>query len=986
VLPLLLSAVIASLSPAPRSPDAPPAAVPWTEPDPDPAPAATTAQAATTSQATANAVTTVVLDNGLTILLSENHERPEIFGAVVVRTGGKNDPADNTGMAHYLEHMLFKGTTSLGTTDWAAEAPLQRRLEELYEQLRTAKGKAREPIVAEIGKTVEKTYAYVVPNELDQLLEQVGGTGVNAFTSYDETVYHNTFPASQLEGWLAIYAHRFRNPVFRLFPTELEAVYEEKNIAIDTTGYELFRRFMRGAFPDHPYGSNDILGEVEHLKRPSLVAMKRYFETYYVPGNMALVLSGDFDVAEVLPQIEAEFGVWPKGETPPPTPGKVEPFDVAERLAVRLSPIRVGAIAYRTVPESHPDYAALKVARGLLTNEQRSGFVDRLSDEGKLLLAMHVPADFADHNVDVVAYVPRLITQSFRGAERLVREQFLRVARGDFDEAKLDALRTGLLVEEALRWEDNGERALAMAHAFVAHGGWQGHLDYLERLRTLDKAEVMRVAAELFDDRYLRVRSRMGIVRKQRLDKPATPAVKPRRGAHSDFYARMQTMPGKPPKIAFVDPKADLVRQPVGPGVTMVANGNPFDDIYTLQLRFGVGTEAIAELDLLAQYLGRVGSEAHRGRAFFDALAATSTTLSATAEPDRFIVELQGPQEHMDEALALLGELMATPAFERKPLRQVRREIWGYRRIARKDAVNVGAALEEHVLYGANSKYRRETGPAQARRIGVGRLERAWQRVQSHAVELGYVGREDPQQIATAFARHTSLPSRLAAAAKPVIYPRVLPPETTVYFVPRRDAVQTQLWFAVDGDALAPEEHAAADAFSEYFGGSMAGLVFQEIREFRALAYSASARYPRDEEPSQRGHLLGYVGCQADKTAEALEVMIGLIRDMPARPDRLELVRLALMRSQETQSPAFRDLQDSVRSWQRLGHTDDPRRALLPAYAELDFADIERFWRAHVEGRPIAIMVVGDPRKVKRSTLEKYGRVVRVREGALYRR
>ncbi len=977
---LALGAALALLSSHPRSPEATPTAAPWpTDGAPD--------RSAVSRDATdPGAVTTVVLDNGLTVMLSENHGRPEIFGAVVVRTGGKNDPVDNTGMAHYLEHMLFKGTTALGTTDWAAERPLQARLEQLYEELATAKDDRRAQITAEIGRVVGQTYAYVVPSELDQLLEQVGGTGVNAFTTYDETVYHNTFPASQIDAWLAIYAHRFQDPVFRLFPTELEAVYEEKNIAIDTTGYELFRRFMRGAFPDHPYGTNDILGEIEHLKRPSLLAMRRYFDTYYVPGNMALVLSGDFRIADVLPRIEAAFGAWPAGKAPPPTPGKVEPFDVAERLSVRLSPIRVGAIAYRTVPESHPDYAALQVARGLLTNAQRSGFVDRLSDEGKLLLAMHVPADFADHNVDVVAYAPRLLTQTFRGAERLVRAQFRRIADGDFDAARLDALRTGLLVDESLRWEDNAERALAMGHAFVARGGWQGHLEYLERLRGLDKATVMRVADELFDDRHLRVRSRMGIVPKQRLDKPKTPPVKPRRGAHSQFFAAMQAIPGRRPEIDWVDPSRDLQRDPVGTGVTLVANDNPYNEVYTLELRFGVGTESVRHLDLLASYLGRVGTDAHPGRDFFDALAAISTTLSASAELDRFVVSLQGPQEHMDTALGLLGELVTAPAFERKPLRQVRREIWGYRRIERKDAVNVGRALQQHVLYGENSSHRRATGPVAARRIGVGALESAWREVQGHAVEIGYVGRLEPRAVGTAVVRHVALPSAPKAADAPVVYPRVLPPSTTVYFVPRRDAVQTQLWFAVEGDATSPAEHAAADAFSEYFGGSMAGLVFQEIREFRALAYSASARYPRDEDPLQRGHLLGYVGCQADKTFEALDVMLGLVREMPARPERLDLVRLALVRSQETTSPPFRALQDTVRSWSRRGWSEDPRRTLLPEYAALEFADIEAFWRGHVAGRPIAIMVVGDPRKVKPSSLARYGRVVRVREGALYRR
>ncbi|MBC8070208.1 MAG: insulinase family protein, partial [Deltaproteobacteria bacterium] len=386
-------------------------------------------------------VTTVVLDNGLTVMLSENHQRPEVFGAVVVRTGGKNDPQTDTGMAHYLEHMLFKGTTDLGTTDWPAERPLQARLEQLYDQLRAAKPGRRAAIQREISATVAKTYRYVVPNEVDQLLEQIGGTGVNAFTTYDETVYHNTFPASQLPAWLEIYAHRFEQPVFRLFPTELEAVYEEKNIAIDTTGYELFRSFMRAAFPGHPYGTNDILGEVEHLKRPSLTAMKAYYERWYVPGNMALVLSGDFETEQVLPLIRARFGKWKQRPLPEAALAPVRPFEPGARVTVRKSPIRVGAIAFRTVPESHPDYAALLVARRLLSNEQRSGLIDRLPDDGKLLIAFYVPADFADHNLDVVAFAPRLLSQSFRGAEQLVLRQFERIADGEFDERELHAIR-----------------------------------------------------------------------------------------------------------------------------------------------------------------------------------------------------------------------------------------------------------------------------------------------------------------------------------------------------------------------------------------------------------------------------------------------------------------------------------------------------------------------------------------------------------------
>ena len=927
----------------------------------------------------------VVLANGLTVLLSVNRERPEVFGAVVVRTGGKNDPPDDTGMAHYLEHMLFKGTPRLGTTDWAKEKPLQERLEALYERKRGAPAGERAAIDREIAATVEQTYAYAVPNEIDQLLSQLGGTGVNAFTTYDETVYHNTFPASQIEAWLTIYAHRFENPVFRLFPTELEAVYEEKNTAIDTTGYELFRTFMRGAFPGHPYGANDILGEVEHLKRPSLKAMRAYYDRYYVPRNMALVLSGDLDVEKVLPVIAAKFGGWPAGADPKPPQYPVEPFAVDQRLKARATPVRVGAIAFRTVPESHPDYAALLLARRLLANEQRSGLIDRLSDEGKLLFAVHVPADLAETNLDVVAYIPRILTQSFRRAEKLVLAQFGRIRDGEFDEAVFVALKEGLIAAETARWESNRERALAIAHAFVARGGWEGHLRYLERLRAVTREDVRRVAREHFGERRLVLRSRMGFPRKQRLAKPRYPAVTPS-GQHSQYFTDLRASPKPPPRLDLVDFAAEVGEQQLAPGVTLRSNTNPFNDLYQLELRFGVGEAHIRELDVLADYLPRIGSQRTPGEQFRRRLFALSTTLTATSELDRFVVKLAGPQQHMDAALELLAQLLASPARERKPLRQLRRETWAFRRYERKNPPNVGKALRDHVLYGDNSAYHRHHGPGGARLLTARKLLAAWADVQRYAVELRYVGKQAPAAVVASVTQRLRFAEDLRPATAKVVYPRRRPEETTVYFVPRRDAVQTQLWLAVEGAPVAAVDRAAADAFSEYFGGGMAGLVFQEVREFRALAYSASARFHRDEEPAQRGYLIGHVGCQADKTFDALDVMVGLISEMPERSERLELVRSALVRSQETESPTFRQLQDKIEEWRTRGYDEDPRRALMPAYEQLEFARIVDFYRRYVAGRPLAIMVVGDPRKADPKRLREYGRLVRLREGQLYSR
>lgn len=932
------------------------------------------------------AVTEVTLDNGFRVFLTESHERPEVFGAVVVNTGAKNDPADNTGMAHYLEHMLFKGTTALGTTDWAAERPHQVRIEELYDELAGADEATRTSVQAQIQLEVRQTFDLVVPNELDQLLRLLGGRGVNAFTTYDETVYYNTFPASQVDPWMEIYAHRFEDPVFRLFPSELEAVYEEKNIALDTTGYTAFREALRAVFPDHPYGGTDILGEVEHLKRPSLSAMRDYFETYYVPQNMALVLSGDFETEAVLEQARATFGTWERGADPPPTPGTVEAFEPNEKMTMRATPIRAGVIAYRTVPERHPDFAALSVIRRLLSNDQRSGLIDRASDGGKLLYALHLPADFADHNLDAIIFVPRIVTQTFRGAERVASAPFEAVAAGEFDDATFTAIKDSLLNEEAARLEDNEARARTVAHAFVARGGWRGHVEYLERLRALTRSDVVRVAKELFGDRRLRIRSRMGFPKKTRLEKPEVAPVVAQPGAHSAFYERIVSRTSEPPRLATIDFRDDVARLRVDPRLEIQAVENPFNELYSLEVRFGVGHLRMRPLPLVADLVPRLGTYHRSAAALRKAWSSIDTTMSVVSELDAFVVRLEGPQQHLAAALELLSEVLVASEPDEGAWRTLRRERWGFRRLTLRDPRALSEALRDYAMYGNLSPSYRAYGPAGARSFSSEELLRFWEAAQRFEVEVRYAGPAGVEAIAHSVQRGLALRTDRAEAVDPVVLPRRVPEETTVYFLPRRDAVQSHLWFIVEGDPVRAGEAAAADAFAEYFGGSMAGLVFQEIREFRALAYSAWAGLERDARPEGVAYLRGYVGCQSDKTFDALEVMMGLIETMPRRESRMPVVRASLSRGLETSSPGFRERAETVAQWLQRGYPSDPRPARMEAYANLAFPDVERFYAEHVAGRPVAIVVVGDPRTVDRDRLKGYGPLVEVSLGDILSR
>ncbi len=935
------------------------------------------------------AVKQFTLDNGLTVLLSENHERPEVFGAVVVRTGGKNDPADNTGMAHYLEHMLFKGTQTLGTSNWAAEAPLQARLVELYERHKRADSEAeRAQLQAEIAKVVEQTYAYAIPNELDRMLEELGSTGVNAFTTEDETVYHNSFPASQIDAWLDIYAHRFVDPVFRLFPTELEAVYEEKNISLDRFEVEIYEQFLAEAFPDHPYGTQSVIGEVEDLKRPSLVAMQAYFDEYYVANNMALVLAGDFDAEAIMPVIAKKFGTWRRGPEPEPRAGTVEPFVGRELVKLRLSPVRVGAFGFRTPTPRHPDYAALQVVRELLFNDQNSGYIDTLVDEGKLLIALPYPLDFADHGLDVVFFAPRILGQTFKGAEQLILEQFDRIARGEFDERRMLAIRDGLRRAEDLQWEGNEDRVLALTDNFIRRDSWQDYLDYREQLASLTREDVMRVAATYFGDDHLAMRSRVGLSKHAQLSKPSYPPVSPQPGVHSSFYRELMDRPSPPAKLRFVDFEADITTTALAEHVVLRSNANPFNDTYSFDMVFGVGTNQIRELHVADEYLERIGTPSYSPTALREQLSLLGTTLSIDTSDDRTHLRLTGPEQHLPAALELVDELLREPVADAKRWKALRRERAALARVERQDPGFVAGALREYAMYGEQSTFLRDYGRGGVRRLSPDEVLAAWRRARQYGLELRYTGQRDPSEIAELIDR--TLGRSIADVREPAVErrvrARVLPSSDTVYFLPRHRQVQSQLNFVVDGDPVAFDQRAAADAYSEYMGGSMTGLVFQEVREFRALAYSAWGRFARDEDPSQAGYFVGGIGCQVDKTDESIAVMMGLIREMPAKPERMDSLRSALVRGLEARSPGFRQVQATVDRWRRLGYDDDPRRALLDGYARLSFADIEAFHAAQVADRPVILLVVGDPRRIDVAELERYGDVVRVSERDLFAR
>lgn len=930
-------------------------------------------------------ITQYQLKNGLTVILNEDHSKPEAFGVVAVRAGGKNDPADATGLAHYMEHMLFKGTQQLGTTDWEKEKVHIDRIFELYEKLgKTASEEERKVIQMEISDESYLASEFAIPNELSNLINSMGGTSLNAGTGPDYTVYYNKFPASQIYKWLDLYAHRFVHPVFRGFQAELEVVYEEQNMYSDMFQSRLLEEFQKQLFKNHPYGQQPLIGTIEHLKNPSLNRMLEFYETYYVANNMVLVLSGDFDAREITPIIEEKFGLWPTGDVPEPKVYEEADFNGREFFEGRMSPVKIGMLGFRTVTEGHPDYIPLEVAMSLLNNTNETGLLDKLMQDGDVMAAMMMGLPYNDHGAGIVLYVPKLVGQKLETAESLIIEQIKRLGKGDFDVQMLDAVKQRLYIDFQTSMESIENRAVLLATAFTSGLDIQEMLNYPEKVMAVTVEDVMRVASTYFGDNYLAFFSKMGFPKKEKIEKPGFKTLQSNTNAKSEYALHYETIPSRPVQIVPINFEKDIVTKSIAQGVELFHVVNPMHDIFSLQIQYQVGNHHIDLLEEAVELMSLAGTESRSLDELKQEFAAMGCTYRMWSNDSYTTVYLEGIEENLHLALPLLNELLTTPVIEQKRVKVAYNAEKTNRKMERTEPSEVGNALYNYMLYGEKSKNIDRITLKELKKVQATELTKAFKEATEHGAQIHYVGRLSPQEVQGLVKKELTFSANPKVVETPVVQTKRNIDTNTIYFVNMKKARQSQVHHFANGQNFDISMEPTMDAFNEYFGGGFSGLVLQEIREYRSLAYGAGGGFNFPVIKDKPINFRGYLSTQSDKTLTAIETFDSLVRTMPEKPERLDMIKDYLMLSAETKRPGFRELSQTVERWKLWGYTQDPFITLKPAYEALTWDDLMDFYREHLAQKPIGIAIVGDKRNIDIKELEKYGKIINMKEKQLF--
>jgi predicted Zn-dependent peptidase len=915
------------------------------------------------------------LDNGLTVYMTVYKNAPRIQTYIAVRAGSKNDPKDATGLAHYLEHLLFKGTDKYGSKDYAKEKVELDKIEALFEVYRKttdeAKRKAQYHVIDSISGYASQ---FAIANEYPKMLTSIGARGTNANTWLDRTIYVNDIPSNQLDKWTSIEAERFRNPVFRLFHTELEAVYEEKNRSLDNDDDKAEEELYLGLFPNNTYGSQTTIGTIDHLKNPSLVKIKKYYNEFYIPNNIAICLSGDFDPDATIKLIDEKFGAWKSKPVPAYQPYIEKPITqpiVKEVLGPKSEEVIIG---YRLGGANTTDADMLTLIDQILANG-KAGLIDlNLNQQQKALKANSEYSIFKDYSIHTLVGSPKT-GQSLEQVKDLLLAEIEKVKAGDFPDWLVTAGVNNLKLQQIKAYESNGARATAFTNAFMNDTKWTDYISRNNRLSKITKQQLIDFAKNNYNNNYVIVYKRVGVDKSvQKVTKPIITPIKINRGENSDFVKNILAIPAQDIQPVFVDYNTDIQKFNIKNNIQVLYTPNTENQTFNLLYLFDMGTNQNKKLSIAISYLKYLGTKELTAAQVQQEFFKLGCSFDVFAGEEETRISLSGLTENIEKATKLFEDLLANSQPNSEAFTSLIGDIKKARTDAKlnKDKI-LGQALVSYAKYGKSSPFTNILSTAELENLKVTELIDIVHQLTSYEHRVLYYGNTTPTEL-TALLNKVHLTPATLKSTPALIQFKNTDQSKNVYVVDY-DMKQAEVMFLSKGELYDKNIIPETRMFNQYFGGSFGSIVFQEIRESKALAYSVGAGYYIASKKTDNNYVSSYIGTQADKLPEAMAAMMNLFENMPESEIAFKASKEAIMQSVRSERITKISILFSYENAKKLGLDYDIRKDIFEKVPALNFSQIKTFEETHLKGKQYNVLAIGKKDALDLKTLEKYGPV-----------
>lgn len=912
------------------------------------------------------------LDNGLKVYLSVNKDAPRLQTIITVNAGGKNDPAETTGLAHYFEHLMFKGTQQFGSMDYESEKVYLDKIEEMFETYRQTTDEAqRKALYRQIDSISQVAARFAIPNEYDKLMSAIGSQGTNAFTSNDLTAYVEDIPSNQIENWAKIQSDRFQNPVIRLFHTELETVYEEYNRGKASDTRQIWDKMFALLFPHHPYGTQSVIGTPEQLKNPSITNIKNFFDAYYVPNNMAVIMVGDLDPDKTIAIIDKYFGKMQRKDVPElkyeeeqPLQGKIADTVIGKEAAAV-------ALAYRLPSPRDPEVYMAGLMSSILTNGKTGLFDLNLNQQQKVMVASGFYESMADYGLLVAYGMPRQ-GQTLLEVEALMTEQIEKLKAGDFSEEILKAVVDNYVVNRYKGLRDNNTRAMAMMNAFNTHDDWANVVNGIERLSKVSKQDVVNFANKYLNN-YAVVYKLEGEANYPKIDKPQITPLSINRDTASRFLNEIRNTQVAQIAPVFPDFKKDMTIDKFKGQAELLYKHNDDDPLFSLYYVYEFGSHNDKELGLAFEYLSYLGTDKYSAEELQNEFYKLAADYSAVATNDRVYVTLTGIDKNFEASVDLFEHLLASAVADPQRYVNMASDLLKQREDAKKDQKKNLRALMNYAIFGAENPNTHILSAQEIMQMDPNALVEKFKSLKNYEHTIMYFGPKSLKEFNQVLLPKHNLPETFAQMPEAKKF-EVRNNEGTVY-VAHYDAPQVNMGTVMKGAAFDIDVAAKSGMYNNYFSGDMSSIVFQEMREARALAYTAYAYYVTPSRPDQYSVFQSFIGTQTDKLKDAAAAFNEIIQNLPLSPQYFEISKAGRLESMRTDRVLREDIFFSYLRSKKFNLEKSFNEYLYERMVNYTLDDVKAFQEEYIKGKPFDYVVLGNKAMLDFNYLKTLGNV-----------
>jgi len=920
------------------------------------------------------------LGNGLTVYLSVNKEKPRIQTYIAVRTGSRNDPAETTGLAHYLEHLMFKGTKQFGTTDATAEAPYLDEIQNLYEHYRTLTDpNERKACYHQIDSVSQIAAKYFIPNEYDKAMSSIGANGTNAYTGNDVTCYTEDIPSNEVENWLKIEGDRFQNMIIRGFHTELEAVYEEYNMHLSQDGSKVFNALYKKLFPTHPYGTQTTIGMQEHLKNPSIVNIKNYFNRYYCPNNVAICMAGDLDPDKTVALIDKYFGTWkPNTNLSFPQYAPVADLTSVQDTTVIGQEAENVYIGWKFEKAASLQADTLNVISEILNNGT-AGLMDlNLNQKMKCLSSGSGCDNLAEYSMFLVAGWPKE-GQSLEEVKQLLLGEIDNLKKGNFDDNLVQSVINNAKLDYYTSLESNQSRADRYVNAFINGEEWSNVVGRLDRISGMTKQQIVDFANRHFLDNYAVVYKKMGVDSTQKkIDKPQITAIPANRDLQSEFIKNLINAEVEPIQPKFVDFNKDLTKS-VTPKkkLPVLYVQNTENGRFTLAFKYDFGSNADKWLSYATDYADYLGTDKMTAEQIKQKFYQLACNYNISVGDRNLYITLNGLDENRVEAMKLMEEVLANIKVDKDAYTKY----VGLVEKSRSDnKLNQRTNFRRLCSYGIYGESIIEKVPSskELNEMSPQALVDRIKGLSNYAHTVLYYGPATLKDLCASIDKGHNTAKKFTPNPVMKEYKKQQTTQNEVWLAPYDAKNIYMVQYNNEGRTWNADNEPVASLFNEYYGGGMNTVVFQELRETRGLAYSAYAEYVTPYYKDDTEYAETYIISQNDKMMDCIRTFNSILDTIPQSDKALELSKQALLKRIAAARTTKFGIINKYLSSQRLGIDYDINERIYNTVPKLTMTDIVKFEQERMANKPYRYLILGNESDLDIKALEQIAPIKRL--------